>query len=357
MLNDDSYPTFDEIHDYIAIGSSKDSFISIEKETFDSAFLITTIILFIVFIGIIITLIILNNNLTYSPFVYSQAVPKKSNPLTVNDDYGSSKDGYSHNLFRKIIPDGTNLTKETCLFNNSKWNDDTNNCLCPSGKYGQNCDLEFYDANYTAIGNINPNDIKSTVIGTYKTKYKSFKNKSNKHNNANDILDESCSDLCNENLLCNAFFYNNKKCILYKNDITIADISKLKYSINIDSTLYTKSLSYLNFDNQIFLSASEFSFPKRHWLFKNTTTFAKIEVNAVNHITFIPKYIKYNYNYIGFYSPHEFQYKDIENILIENNSNNYNYNSYIHLPTDEFHIPSELLRENLIGLYVVYIPY
>ena len=38
-------------------------------------------------------------------------------------------------------------------------------------------------------------------------------------------------------------------------------------------------------------------------------------------------------------------------------NNNYNFNSYIHLPTDEFHIPSELLRENLIGLYVVYIPY
>ena len=364
MLNDDSYPSVDDIHDYVAIGPSKDLSISIDKETFDSSFIITTIILFIVFISIIVTLLILNNNLTYSPVVYNQATIREPTPLTVNDDYGSSKNGYSHNLYRKKIPDGTNLTKEKCLLGNNRWNDNNNSCECTSGKYGPNCDSEFYDANYIAVGNINPNDIKSEVIGTYKTKYKSFKNNNNKNsnnNNADDILDETCTNLCDDDFNCIGISYykNTKQCILYSNSINIANKNKLKYSINNDSTLYTKSLDYLQFDNQIFLGESEFALAKRYWLFKNSDTFAIIQPNIVTHINFIPKYIKYNYNYIGIYSPYEFQQKDIENILIENNNSGESSlnNSYIHLPYDEFFIPIELLREETPGLYVLYITY
>jgi len=367
MFNDDSYPTVDELNDYVAIGPSKDLSISIDKTTFDSAFIITSIILFIVFICIIVTLLILNNNLTYSPIVYKQATFKEPTQLTVNDDYGSSKNGYSHNLYKKKTPDGTNLTKETCVFSNSKWNDTTNNCSCPSGKYGPNCDFEFHDANYIAVGNINPCDIKSEVIGTYKTKYKSFKNTkpsnelSSNHlgiANYNDILDESCSEKCDKNFTCDGFFYKTNKCILYKNNINIPDISKLKYSITADSTLYAKSLEHIKFDNQIFLSESEFSLPTKYWLFKNTNTFAKIQPNIVSRIKFIPRYIKYNYNYIGIYSSYEFQYKDIENILIENNSNyNNNSNFYMHFPYDEFAIPHELLRDDSFILYVIYITF
>jgi hypothetical protein len=356
MLDDDSYPTVDDIHNYVAIGLNKDVSISVEKETFDGAFIITTIILFIVFISIIIILIILNNNITYAPVVYNPAIPKKPAPLTVNDDYGSSKNGYTHNLYRKQIPDGENLTKEQCLLNNNKWDDTNNNCQCAIGKFGTTCESEFYDYKYKAVGNIKPNDIKAAVIGTYKTKYKSFK-KNNSNNNSSDILDESCSNLCDKNYLCNAFFYHNhtNKCILYKNNIIIPDILKLKYSMNTDSTLYTKSLSHLDFTNLIFLSASEFTFQKRYWLFKNNKNLAKIESNIVSHISFIPTYIKYNYDHIGIYSSYEFQYKDIESILIE--TNDYNPNYYIHLPHNEFYIPNELLREDSEGLYVLYIKY
>jgi hypothetical protein len=355
MSNDDSYPNVADLHNYVAIGSSKDLSISIEKETFDSAFIITTIILFIIFIIIIVILLILNNNITNSPVVYNPAPVREPTPLTVDDDYGSSKNGYSHNLYRKKTHDGKDLTKETCLSNNNRWDDKNNICICKSGYYGQNCNLEFYDANYIAVGNINPNDIKSEVIGTYKTKYKSFKNsKTNFENNSDGILDESCSNLCDENFLCNGFYYhhNTNKCILYPN-ITIANKNKLKYSFNTNSTLYTKSLDFLNFENIIFLGESEFSLPKRHWLFKNSNNFAGIKPNTVSYITFIPKYIKYNYNYIGFYSPYEFQQKDIENILIENS----NSNSYIHLPYTEFNIPIDLLLEETVGLFVLYIPY
>lgn len=329
----DTYPV-NKLHSYVAVGPTEDLSISVHKETFDSAFLITTIFLFIGYIIIVIVIIYytnlsISNNIIQPVFTSTVAIQQR--PLNINDNFGASSNGYSHSLINKIINDGTDLNENTCN----------------KGYYGNKCDMEFHNNKYTAVGIINSNNLNANIIDKYTTDNKSFIKSKN---------DTSCTQLCDNNNKCSAVYYYNNMCILYNGKITIPNSSKITYSLNTESSLYIKDVDDLQFSDSIYLSSS-LNFPVRYWAETNNQNFVKLFPNKVEKICFIPKSIKYNKHYIGFYSIQQFNYQDVEKILLENDDNNFPYISgtYIHLPNDYLQIPNEIFIDIKICLYVIYI--
>lgn len=352
----DIHPSPDEIKEYVSVGPSPDYSITVHKSTFDTGFLLFTIIFGVALIIIVIVIIILSYNLT-KPQPIPRVVVIKSQPLTMNSNYGAAPyAAYPVNKRIRAPADGSALhTQDDCLsHSNTEWKD--NKCDCKVPFFGETCAQEKHDAKYFAVGVPDESTIGMTVIEEIKSNGKSFNSQGGEN---------SCSDYCNRNYDCDSFIYHSSDtlrggknpsqfssvtdtCTLLTGNIIVPKGKGISYSNNIDSTLYMRTSENLQFEGRIFLAAHTWSFPSRYWLFNQTDEFVQIIPGVVSKINFYPEYIKIYGEYTGIYCPYSFTSENIQDIM----NNQPHSMCYIHEHNTTLNVPPDFKYR---PIYVTYI--
>lgn len=339
-IANDVYPNPEEIKEYVSVGVSPEYSIAVHKSTFDTGFLLFTIIFGAVLIIVVIIIIILSYNIT-KPQPIPQVVVINSKPLTMNSNYGAVPYAtYPTNKRIQVKDDGSAFTDRThCLSSpNTQWIN--NKCQCNIPYFGETCSQEKFDSRYFSVGVPDESNLNITVLEEFNSNGKSF-------NNENGL--NSCSDYCNKNSDCEGFLYHNpNNCTLLTGDIIIPKGDGISYSNNIDSTLYMKTPDKLHFEGRIFLGEYVWSFPSRYWLFTQTNDYVQIIPGIVNKINFYPQYIRMYGEYTGIYCPYPFNSEHIHDIL----NNHENSSCYIHEPGTSLNVPPDFKYR---PIYVTYI--
>lgn len=388
--SDNLHPSVEEIKPYVAIGPSNDLAITVHKATFDTGFIIFTIIFGAALIALIIITIILAYRSTLAPDP-PPGLPLNMQPLTINSNYGASPyAAYPSNKKIKAPNDGSAfITNEDCLAaDNTKWVID--HCECQTPFCGESCLREKHDDKFFAVGVPNESTLGMTVINDIMSNGKSFNIQRKIPADSLSTNEEftvfttsgSCSDHCNKTPGCNAFIYHKPgMCTLLSDDIIVPKGEGISYSHDIDPILYMRSSDNLHFEDRIFLGEYTWSFPPRYWLIKETIGYAQLLPNIITEVKFYPDYIKmYGFKefqeplcdsqvgiseipttpdptkqnlvvgqYTGIYCLHPFNLDNIPDLLQYGDSNQ----CYIHHPNTILNIPADWKYK--IPLYVVYV--
>jgi len=351
MADSDIHPTPDEIKQYVAVGPSPDYSITVHKSTFDTGFLLFTIIFGAALIIFVIIMIIVSYNITKTKPI-PRVIVLGSQSETINSNYGAAS--YASYPVNKNLNGSAFTTQEECLSNtNTIW--ENNKCDCISPFFGETCSREKHDSKYFAAGIPDESNLGLSIIDEIPFNNKRFINSSDDQrvllgksfNEQGTIY--SCSDYCDKNPNCNAFIYHpNDICSLLTSDIVVPKGSTITYSSNIDPTLYVKSTDNIKFDHRVFLGAYPWSFPNRYWLFNQTDDYIQIIPGIIYKIAFYPESFKMHGEYTGIYCPFPFTYDNINDIITNNNTTN----CYIHEPNTNLNIPLDFKYKTI---YVTYI--
>lgn len=339
---DDNQPGIEEIKPYVAIGPSPEYSITMHKSTFDSTFIILTIVFGLALLIMIIILVVVTYNITILPTLPNTVNVNNRTSLAINSNYGGVPYvTYKTNKKIDVSADASSLTtKESCLsFPNTEWINDV--CECKTSFYGDTCSNEKHNSRYFSVGIPNESTLGITVIDDIISNGKSFNNNG---------VSGSCSDLCDKTPGCHSFIYHrDNMCTLLTDDIIIPKGEGISYSSDIESTLYMITSDRLQFEYRIFLGAYTWSFPPRYWLFDKTEGYAQIIPHQITKINFFPEYIKNYGEYTGIYCIESFNMRDIPEILQYGSSTQY----YIHHPNNMLNLPPDWKYK--LPLYVTYI--
>lgn len=318
----------ENLNEYVAIGPTPESSMSVRKETFDKTFIAVTIIGGLILLGLVILIIF---------WAYDMTKPKPI-PQTINvrnrtnDNVGGVNSLLSTKNIKLSI-NGSSLTnKYDCENQNAKWVN--GKCQCNGKYFGPHCNQEIFDAKYTAIG-IPEEDVNGTVI-------KSIPNIMDLSFNEN-----SCTEICDRTENCNGVVFEDGYCNLLSGDIIAP--SPIYYHQDIQSTLYVKDTTKLKFTNNIYLGEYYFSFPTRYWLVESTNHYIQLKPNEISKINFYPRYIKINNSYTGIYSRQPFKLEHANDMITYPNLHVW----YIHQPNTQLNLPRDF--QYTLPLYVVYI--
>ena len=332
------HPSPDEIKPYVAVGPSPELSITVTKETFDTGFIVITIIFVLVIVATVFLLLFLAHRVS--------ELPPPPPPLTRTRpiDVAQTNLGAAVTATRSVgtwVPpnDGVELTSRTaCLANeNTKWTGD--HCACLPPFFGPTCSLERHDKDYFAVGIPNESTLGINIIRETTTKNKSF----------SPDNEETCSHICNETPDCIGFLYRNGYCGILGDNVVIPANEGISYSENTDSTLYLKSSEQLHFTDRVFLGQYSYSFPPRYWLVKETPYFKQLKANNIATLQFFPEHIIIDYNLTGLYCTFPFEFEDVEQILQRGETNE----CYIHNAGTPLQVPRTWRYK--LPLYVVYI--
>ena len=324
----DIHPNVNEIKSYVAVGPTKDLSITVHKDTFDSGFLVFTIIFgLFLFVVIGITVFFANQN-TKLPPPPAPITTTKPNP-ELHSNIGAATSG-------NILDDTSSFTTlQQCeSSSNTIWTNEK--CSCKHPFFGNECSREKHDKSYFAVGTPDFHNLQLSVSNTIKTNSKSFN-------------DKSCSKLCDKSEGCIGFLYDNKICTLLKDNIIVAKDATIPYDMHTESTLYMKSSDNLQFENRIFLGGYTGAFPPRYWLVKETGMYLQLYPGEIRKISFAPIYTKIHGYYTGIYCLHPFSDEDINTILDRGDTSE----CYIHRQGSNINIPPHWKYK--VPLYVVYI--
>lgn len=351
-MSQDVHPSPDEIKPYVSVGPTKELSVTVQKETFDSAFLTITIIfglaLFVI-VGLTIFFAYQQSKLPPPP---PPVKLKKVDP-TLHSNVGAAASAASligNNI--NLPEDGSALiTQSECLSQpNTVWNG--SNCQCKPPFFGPICSREKHDKRYYAVGIPNEDTLQFTVLDEIMSNGKSF--------NSNGSQG-SCSDYCNKSEECIGFIYHNPytsygdvkqqagMCTLLKDNVVVPADSTISYSNDLESTLYMRSSDNLQFENRIFLGGYTGSFPPRYWLVKETPSYLQLLPGEIRSISFVPVYTEIKGYYTGIYCLHPFSSEDIDVILDRGNTSE----CYIHQQNSQINIPSHWKYRTPI--YVAYV--
>jgi hypothetical protein len=331
---DDPHPDENEIKPFVAVGPSEDFSITVHKETFDTGFIIVTIIFILIIVTVLITCIFFSvkqveiytpQRLPTTTTSTSDATPFSK--YAVNDLDGSA--------YKSIT---------TCLkAPNTKWENE--HCTCKAPYFGPTCSLQKHDDRFYAVGVPNEDRISVTILDEFISDGKSF-------NNLVGLgVSGSCSDHCLNNDQCVGFIYHEQGlCTLLTGDVIIPENDNIAYSPDINSTLYTKSSDTLKFEGRIFLSEFPQYFPNRYWLTKESYHYVQLFPREMGQLTFYPNYINVYGCYTGIYSLFPFTLNDVPAILEFTDSDK----CYIHHPRTELIVPDHWRYH--LPIYVMYLP-
>ena len=363
----DIHPKPEEIKPYVAIGPSKDLELNVNKSTFDTMFIVITVIFIIVsftFVGLMLYLAGQKTQLPPPP----PPLQKTPTVLTVNSNMGGVR--YPGSKIYGYLDDGSDLkTQSLCTsHSNTIWANDA--CQCVPPFYGPTCDREKHDSKYFAAGIANESTLKTEVISSSSFNSSSLsmnfskKLTSTNYNSADSksFTADSCSTQCDNDDTCIGFLYHSGSCALLNNKITVPKGDSIDFSYDIDANLYLKNsvnpLSgciyqnnncILEFDDIIFLADMIWSFPNRYWLVKEAPGYTQVALNTIEKINFAPTVFKANGLYTGIYTSYKFTYDEIP-IIIERGSVT---ESYIHYTNTPLSLPLDWKYKTEI--YVVYI--
>lgn len=339
---DPDAPSPDQIKPYVMIGPTPEYSITVHKRTFDTGFIVFTILAGLFILGVIIITTWWTYTLTKFPTQTQQTRVRRPNTIE-QLNYGGTSSATDPVNYNVLVPeDGSAFpTKNSCLSApNTVWED--NKCSCEPPFFGSTCARERFDKNYFAIGIVSEDHIGMTILEDNLIS-------NGKTWNVNGTLN-SCSDLCDKTESCDSFIYNYpNQCTLLKGPITIPPYENISYSENIDPTLYMKTPSNLIFEDRVFLSTSVLSFPRRYWLVTTTPYFAQIPYNIVTRIDFYPTYIKIDENkdFIGIYTLYQFTPSSVSIML----TRQYQSDCYIHRSGSQFNIPPDWRYKLPIYIY------
>jgi len=316
-----------EIPKYVAVGINPEYSVSVKKETFDTGFILFTLIYGACLIIVLIFIVFLSFNATgLSDIPLVITINKNNNDKTLQPDASS--------LYNKAICNST----PNASFINDK-------CVCNFPYFGPSCQLEKTNSNYIPIGIPDESAINFNIIESKNTKYKSF--------TPSSVDSVTCSDLCSNtsHTDCIGFLYSNSVCTLLYDNVFVPSNFNIPYSSDIDSTLYLKSTDSLIFDNRVFISSHVSFFPPRFWLTspgsKKYSNFLHIIPQNIYSIDFFPTYYKYyNNNLTGLYCLFSFSFFDVDYIL-----NNQHLETYIHNPLTDLSLPISFQDNRIFLMY------
>lgn len=332
---DDIHPESFEIKEYVSVGPSPEYSITMHKSTFDTGFILFTILLASVLIGLLIFMLIFSYNITKN-----QPIPRvvviKNEPLTLNSNYGAVPyASYPSNKKINAPQDASSIqTYDLCTsYPNTEWKNDK--CSCSPPFFGKTCSQEKHDSKYFSVGIPNEDTLDITVLKELQTSAKSFGF-------------DSCSVNCDNNSNCSGFIYHDQNiCTLLTGNVIVPSGHGISYSNSINSTLYMKNLSNLLFEGRVFIAAYKSSFPARYWLFDKSKDFIQISPGVIYKINFYPQYIKIINKYTGIYCPYQFNSEDIQHILHES----HNLDCYIHEHGTNLNVPSHFKYQTIYLTY------
>lgn len=338
-------PTSSEIKEYVNIGPTPDYSVTVSKNTFDSTFIIITIVFGLVLI------------ITVSLFIYwaFQITDFTAGELPINQD---PTDGS-----RTLTADGnvggaissTQLTASLdhgiysgCDNTHNAHIDRTGKCVCNDGFYGPNCHQEKHHRSYYAAGAPDYDNLHLNILDESLASGKSFKT-------------GSCSQRCSTTTGCTGFIYRKENdyaseglCTLIGPGPTTPAVivnqdDTIPYTLDMESTLYMKSFEQIEFQTRIFLAKDPIFMPRRYWLHKERKNFKQLERNVIGVVDFAPHTIKYDKSLTGIYSVHAFTHDEIDMILRQGNCKT----RYIHQPNTNLKLPRHW--EYVKKIYVIYI--
>lgn len=339
-----NYPTTNDIKPYVSVGPTEELSITVHKDTFDSGFMIFTIIFglgLIIIVGVVIF------------FAYQQTkLPPLPPPLklTKPDPVIHSNIGgvaSSTSIIQNNILDELSVNnKQICeSYPNTIWTGIK--CECKPPFFGPTCSREKHNNKYYAVGIPDTGSLGITILNEIVSDGKSF--------NDNGV-DNSCSDLCNKSEQCVGFIYNSNAningsgiCTLLTDNVIVPNGFGISYSPEIDSTLYMRSSDDLQFEGRIFLGEFIGVFPPRYWLISETPYYKQIYVNEITTLKFAPTYTKIYGDYVGIYCLFPFSFNDVNLILKRGETSE----CYIHYPKTKINLPPDWKYRK--PLYVVYV--
>lgn len=327
--------------DYISLGLNNFS-IPIHKNSYNTLFLLTIILIGFLFITIIIVSISVSYNSSHLSLPSKSLQPTVYNPI-LHSNIGSVNDIESSVKFYDS-EDGSYINHETICKSvpTAEWNG--TKCICKPPFFGPSCNREKHKNNYFSVGVVNEN-LEVKVIKTIRTHGKSFTLDSS----------ESCSDHCDKMDECIGFIYkptdDNLKgtCTLLKDNIIVPKNIEIPFSYRFDSTLYLKSVENLHFIGRVFIAEFVTSLPPRFWLVNETKHYKQLNVNEIAKLNFIPNYVKCYGNCIGIYCKYSFVKEDIK-IIMDRGENS---ECYIHRPNTRINLSPDW--EYNLPIYVVYL--
>lgn len=286
--------TPDEIKPFVAVGPTEDFSVTVHKSTFDTGFIIITILFFVVFAVVLTVSIIFAVQSTQIQTSTLDPVPSV------------------------VITDGSALsTQEACTARpNTTWTGDRCQCVAPFT--GPLCTLEPFDhANFVAAGIPNEERINMQVLSEH------LGTKS------------TCSDACVANDDCSGFIHRGSNCTLVTGDVVVAENDSIAYSDRADPTLYMKSMDSLKFTGRIYLAEFAHNLPPRPWLVRSQYHYRQLFPRELVAIDFFPNVISVHGCYLGIYSLAPFDLSDIPGILDAPNENT----TWIHHPRTPLMLP------------------
>lgn len=337
-MNDDPHPAPEEIQPYVAIGPTDEYSVSVNKSTFDTGFIIFTIIGVIVLLAIIVATVIFALRAATLP-PPPPPLPKNPQPLTLQQNFGAASSSTYPIGRNLLVPEEASALAVCDAEHHAEIIDGQCRCIPPF--FGANCQLERHSNRFFSVGVPNEMNVNFKVLAERKSNGKSF----NSEGTAN-----SCSEQCDQTAECVGFIYHAPNmCTLLQEDIVIPGSESIPYSPEIESTLYLRTSENLKFVDRIFLAESFRSFPPRYWLVGQSAGYTQLPLNTVTKLDFYPRNIMSHGSYLGIYSLQPFTSEMIPHLLRLGP----HAQCYIHYPGIILDIPADWEYKGPI--YVAYI--
>lgn len=323
---EDPHPDPDEIKPFVAVGPSEDYSITVHKSTFDTGFILVTIIFILVIVTVLITCIF---------FSIKQVELNVTEPLPATPTTRMTAE------FNSPANASAYINQANCMQGqHTVWVNDR--CRCQDPYYGPTCNLEKHDPTFYAVGTPNEDKVGVTVLDQLIADGKSY--------NAQGTVG-SCSDYCRKEEACMGFIYQESGlCTLLTGDVIVPENDNIAYAADIPSTLYIKSSDNLKFTGRIFLSEYPNNFPARFWLTKHAYHFIQLFPREMVEINFYPNYINVHGCYTGIYCLFPFTMQDVPTLLQHADPDK----CYLHAPKTELVVPDHWRYH--LPLYVMYLP-
>lgn len=332
------HPAGNEIQDYVAIGPTQDLSVSVHKSTFDSMFIIATIIGGLVLLAVVIITVIFA--------MKSAQLPPPPPPLPPSPDTTSNQQNFGAvaNARTPIpalsVPDGSEVPVCTAEYHAELKGGE---CHCIAPFFGPDCTREKHSTRYFAVGVPNEDTLTMTILEEVESKGKSF-------NESRGV--GSCSQRCDSTAGCVGFIYHTpNQCTLLGDNVVVPAGESIAYHLHTDSTLYLRDSHNLHFENRVFLGEYHWSLPPRFWLDNEAAGYLQVPMGVVKRLKFYPSYYVAHGSYLGVYSPEPFTSDMIPDIISLGNTQQ----SYLHYPDTILDIPADWKYKKQI--HVAYVPY
>lgn len=289
-------PDPDEIPKYVSIGISRNYEFTMTKSTYDTTYIVITIIGIIAFIMIMFLLY-------YSISKIGEWQPEErtislgTQSYNNNTNYGATYTGKYFRNKEEPIPGSGILTESQCpgAFNN-------NTCTCPDNFIGKYCNRELFHAGYLGVGNIDGGIVK--YLGKYIVDGLSFSDGVN------------CTDICDRDIGCTGVRYSGDVCMTIGVKVYV-DKDEISYDVDTMPNLYLKGGNEeLVIMNGIYLSTYKMTMPVRYWASEDSVYFMSVKIGEVNEVKFFPRYcVGGDGGYTGLYSIERFYKDDVDELL------------------------------------------